>query len=218
MTRADLRARILAAVNEDPDDPVFWSAAQINRVIDEAREVLAEEAGATIRTAFLALEAGRTTYRLTAVAPDMMAPTRCWLVSPERRLGVASLADLDRHSEVWRDTSGEPRVWAPVSWDTLAVYPRGAGVLRVDYLAWPRPLLDDDDRPEGPEADTEAIVRYGQYDGELKRWSPKAAADCWAAFLGQWDDSRARVGVRRGVVPTPRGEAETGMGSWGLTR
>jgi len=214
MTREELRARILDGLDEDPDDPVFWSAAQVNASLEEAREVLAEEAGSTVRTAFVVLEPGQHTYRLSAIAPDVMAPFRLWLVAPERRLHVVSMADLDRHALQWRDTEREPMAWFPIAWDTFGVYPRGSGLLRVDYLAWPRELLDDGDRPEGPASDAEAIVLYGRYDGELKRWHAQAAADTFAQFRALWGDQTARAGVQRGPAEYQRGEA-TGAG---LTR
>ena len=195
MTRAEIRARIFHGLNEDPSVPVFWSTAEMDQVIDEAAEVLAEEIGAVRRTAHIVLQDSTTYYTLRSLAPDVLAPWRLWHVPSERRLDPVTMEQLDRFHREWIKVDGDPWHWFPLSWDTFGIFPRPSttgGVLRVDYLAWPRALIQDDEHPEMPEADHEALVTYGIYDGLAKRWDQMAAVTAWSIFERQWLGGRGR--------------------------
>lgn len=199
MTRAQIRDRILRALNESTSAPVFWTTAQLDAVIAEGAEVLAEEAKAIHRSAFIARKEGSTYYFLRGLAPDVMAITRIWLDDLKRRLVAVSLAELDQQNETWPQITGDPEYWFPVSWDVFGVYPHpstSGGLMRIDYLAWPRTLLDDEDEPEFRESDHEALVLYGVYDGLMKRWDAARALELYNRFLDAWQVGRARNGVR----------------------
>lgn len=222
MTRSQIRDRILNALNESTSAPVFWSTAQLDAVIDEASEVLAEEAKAIRRTAFVGKQPGTTYYFTRGIASDVMAITRLWLPDQDKRLIPCSLSELDAQNEQWPTVTGEPEYWFPVSWDCFGIYPHpttGGGVIRVDYLAWPRPLLDDDDEPEFREADHDSLVIYGVYDALLKQWNAPRAMELFARFMQQWETGRARNGARESQARVyQRGlSARTGFQS-GITR
>lgn len=213
MTRSQIRDRILSMLNESTSAPVFWSTTQMDAVIDEASEVLAEEAKAIRRSAFVARGAGATYYFTRAVASDVMAIYRVWTPDANRRLTAVSISELDAQNETWSTATGDPEYWFPVSWDCFGVYPKpvqGGGVFRLDYLAWPRALQDDDDEPEFREADHDALVLYGLYDGLLKRWDHARAVEIFARFMRQWETGRARNGAnetqarvyQRGLSPS----------------
>lgn len=198
MTRAEIRQRVLDGLN-DPAG-VFVTPTQADQSIDEALEVMAEESGAIRRTAFLALQEGTMLYWLAAIAPDVMAPWRLWLVTEERRLTAVSMRDLDHRHETWPTVNRLPDYWFPVSWDLFGIWPSpstGGGVLRVDYLAWPRALLDDADEPEVQLSDHDALVEYGVYDGLAKRWDVKPMLEVWSRFGARVGFSRARTGAGR---------------------
>lgn len=199
MNREQLRDRILSALNESTSSPVFFSTTQLDAVIDEASEVLAEEAKAIRRTAFVARRPGTTYYFTRGIAQDVMAIYRVWLPDVNRRLTAVSIGELDAQNETWPTVSGDPEYWFPLSWDCFGIYPHpsiGGGVLRVDYLAWPRPLLDDRDEPEFREADQDSLVIYGIYDGLMKRWDLARATQLFNRFIDQWQVGKARNSVR----------------------
>lgn len=199
MLRSEIRARIFHGLNESTT-PVFWSTSEMDEVIDEAAEVLAEEAGAIKRTAFVPLQPMQTYYSIRVVAPDVMAPWRVWSYTNGWRLNAVSITALDARHMTWATVTGDPQSWFPVSYETFGIWPTPAsagGVLRVDYLAWPRALLDDDDEPEFPEADHEALVVYGIYDGLAKRWDARRCVEAYSVFTKQWGISRSRTGHRR---------------------
>jgi len=179
---------------------IFVTPTQADQSIDEAMEVMAEESGAIIRTAFVALQPGTALYWLSAVAQDVMAPVRLWLVSEQRRLTAVSMRDLDGRHETWPTVQRQPEYWYPVSWDLFGLWPHpaaGGGNLRMDYLAWPRALMDDADEPEFQLGDHDAIVDYGVYDGLAKRWDVMPMLEVWSRFGARVGISRARTGVRR---------------------
>jgi hypothetical protein len=211
--RSEIRTRILEALNESASSPVFFSTAQIDAVIDEAQEVLSEEAQAVKRTAYQALRDGTTYYYTRGIASDIMAPYRIWLTHLDRRLVAVSLRELDVRHEHWIDVNGDPEVWFPVSWDLFGIWPSpatGGGVMRIDYLAWPRSLQDDDDEPEIRRADHDALVLYGVYDGLMKGWSWQRATEIFNLFMDRWADARARAGIKEAQARTfQRGTADT---------
>lgn len=199
MTRSELRTRILDALNEDASSPVFWSTSQIDAVIDEASEVLAEEAQSIRRSAFLSRESGKLFYSTRGIADDVMAIYRVWASDLNRRLTAVSHSQLDAQHEIWQTVTGDPEYWFPVSWDLFGIYPhpsQGGGLLRIDYFAWPRTLMDDDDEPEFREADHDGLVLYGVYDGLLKQWNLQRALELFARFADRWLDAKERAGVR----------------------
>ena len=203
MNRQELRDRILRGLNEDASSPSFWSAAEVNSLIDEGAEVLAEEANSIKRTAFVPFREGATYYYTQSIAPDIMAPTRVWHHTLERRLIPATVMDLDAHNEVWATVNGDPWWWFPVAWNLFGVYPAPAaasGIMRVDYLAWPPALLDDEDEPEIPESDQEQLILYGIYDGLLKQWDLDRAIRIFALFADRLPEARYRKAVELKAV------------------
>ena len=200
MTRGELRTRILETLNEPASAPVFWSAAEINALIDEGMEVICEEAQAIKRTVFVPLRPGTAYYSLRSLGPNIMAPWRLWLHTQERRLTVMSMSELDRQHETWPTVTGEPWHWFPVSWDLFGLWPApsaGGGVLRVDCLAWPRALQDDDEEPELLAADHDALTLYAVSEGSAKRWDVATMLSAWSLFLKAAGASTARSGVGR---------------------
>lgn len=200
MTRGDLRTRILETLNESASAPVFWSETEINDLIAEAMEVVCEESQAIKRTVFVPLRPGTAYYSLRGLGPTIMAPWRIWLHTQDRRLDAVSMSQLDREHEIWPTVTGEPWYWFPVSWDLFGIWPsssEGGGVLRLECLAWPAALQDDDEEPELLAADHDALVLYAVSEGAAKRWDVATALAAWSMFLKAAGASTERSGVGR---------------------
>ena len=200
MTRSEIQARILESIGDDPDLLVFFSQVQLNELVDEAMEVLVEDVRAVRRSALIPLKQGVGFIYTPAIDPDFMAPLRIWNHANQQRLTCLSMTELDAINIRWQQTTATPELWFPVAWDLFGIYPRPAsaeGVLRVDYLAWPRSLMDDADRPEIPEATQDALVLYGQYMGCLKKWDAQAAAVPLKALQLHKTVAAARSGISR---------------------
>ena len=214
MNRGEIIDRVLIALNEATVGPVFWTRAQIARVLNDGLHVMAEELSSIKRTAMVALGAGCRYYRTRGIAQDCMTPYRLWMPSRNRKLVPVTVEQLDGYHKQWGIVTGDPEYWAPMGFDWFSVFPhptQGGGILRVDYLGWPRSLDHDDDTPEFPESDHETVLLYGVYDGLLKRWGAPEAMAIFAQFMDKLGKGKPRSSVnqlngrtwQKGQAPSP---------------
>jgi hypothetical protein len=200
MTRADIRRRILRALREDPDTPSAWSVDELNDMIDEGQEFLAETALQLVRTFHIPRLSGTMFYALHACGERILAPFRVWLPDESRRLAAWSLTDLDARHEQWMTVQGDPWVWFPVDWDTIGIWPApstGGGWLEISAYVWPEPLLEDRNTPEFLPADHEALVYYGELMAYLKQHDAQRASDRAIQFLQRWGGARERGSIEQ---------------------
>lgn len=198
MNRLEIKQRILDGINDDSSDPVFFTDAQLNSLIDEAAEFVVAETRSLRRSSFLPLRAATTFYSLRSLAADIMLPYRVWSHANNSRLTVTSMEELDQFQQRWLDTTATPEMWFPVSWDLIGVFPRptvGGGTLRIDYFAWPSALQDDSSVPESTTQD--ALVLYGTYMGLLKQWDANRALSAFKRLQGHKLFDKAKSGILR---------------------
>ena len=200
MNRKQIRDRILYALNDSPETPVFWSHDELNDVIQDGQEVLAEEVEALKRTAYVVKHDGMRLVNLASIADDVMSPYRIW-DNENKRLQVTTMQRLDKRRQRWLEVTGDrPDSWYPVSWALFGIYPAqadGGGWLRIDYLGWPTPLVDDGDEPETLDADHDPLVLYGIYYGLMKQWDALRAMDYFTQFIARFTDAEYRNGIER---------------------
>jgi hypothetical protein len=200
MNREEIKARIAVGINDDPDDPVFFDEAQFNALVDDAVEFIVAETRSVRRTCFVPLRAGSMIYSTRSLADDMMFPLRIWNNQNDHRLTATDFQTLDKTYERWQRTNQDPQCWFPVSWDLIGIWPWPAapgGVLRIDYLAWPRSLQDDEDEPELLEITHEAVILYGRYMGMLKQWDADRAKDVFKDLAKEEIMGKAKSGILR---------------------
>lgn len=200
MTRDEMRRRILQALNESTTAPVFWTLTEVDTIIDEAQEVLAEEALSLKRTFVVPRLPGVMIYFLAGLGEQIMTPTRIWLPDLHRRLGAVSLTDLDVRHEQWMTVTGDPWVWWPIDWRHFGIWPvpaTGGGVMEVNCYVWPEPLVTDQSRPEFPPADHEALAMYGEMEGHIKQGDVVRALDLGKVWGQRWSDGRFRAGIEQ---------------------
>ncbi len=198
MNRLAIQTRILEKLNESTTAPLFWSTAQIDDLIQEGQEVLAEESRIIKRSVTVTVRPGTSYYFLRGIAADCMTPYRLSLPDSRLRLRAVSPLQLDAYHLLWETVTGTPRWWVPIDWQTFALFPhsiQGGGVLRIDYLAWPQALQDDLDEPEYTASDQDALVLYGVYMGLLKRWDVDRATVFFSKFMERVSRSRAGTGM-----------------------
>lgn len=200
MNRSDIKTRIIDLLSETQGNPVFVSDTQLNDIIDEGIEVLSEEVHAIKRTAFITVQGGVQYYYTQGVAPDMMTPYRLWLPYLNRKLVAISYQDLDMQRERWARFVGDPVYWFTVSWNLIGIYPyppNGGGLIHIDYLAWPRDLMDDHDEPEFLLADQDSLVLYGVYDTIIKSWDLEKANTFFMGFIDRVQNAQERHGIAK---------------------
>lgn len=201
MTRKEMRDRILYQLNDSIGAPEFWALDELDDIIQEAQEILAEEVQSLKATAHVPRQGGTMFYSIEALADNVMAPFRVWLPDDQHRLRPVTMRWLNRERERWmEDTSDYPDYWFPISWHSFGVYPgtaEGRGLLAVDYLQWPVALTDDDDEPRFPLPDHDAFVLYGVYAGLLKQWDVLRAVDLFTQFASRIPDAAYRSEIRK---------------------
>lgn len=200
MTRAEIRTRILRALNDDPTTPVFWTLDEVNALIQEGMEFLAETTQALKRTFYVPLRAGVAVYHLAGCGDDIVSPYRIWLPELKRRLDAWSLTDLDARQETWMLTTGDPWIWYPIDWQQFGVWPvpaTGGGILELNTVVWPAALQDDRETPEFVPADHEALVLFGEMEGYLKQYDVGRAADLAQQFAQRWGQAQDRKSVKQ---------------------
>ncbi len=199
MTREEIRSRALHALNDSATAPQFWELDEMNQVLQDGMEVLAEETEALTKTVYVPLRDGTMFYALRGLDLPLMTPWRLWTRNRSHRLWSTSIRELDSHYERWLTVTGEPEWWFLVSWDCIGVWPApvaGGGLVEVDALVWPDRLLDDTDEPEFPDSDHDFLVRYLEMEGQVKQWETARAIDISLDLFRKAKDSQARNGLR----------------------
>lgn len=201
MLRSEVRRRALFLLDEVVDAPVYFSVAEINTLIDEAMEVVSEEVRYLRRTGYVALRTGCMLYNTLAIDPNCYSPTRVWLMDDEEPLRYTTIGELSANENRWLEYTAErPHHWFPVDHMTFGIYPRvttSTEVLRVDYYAWPAPVLDDYAVLPFDDATCDAIIQYVVYSGLMKRWDIARAGDIYGEFAGLFQDAVYRKEARR---------------------
>jgi hypothetical protein len=201
MLRSEMRRRCLLFLDEDPVAPVYFTTSEINDLIDEAMEVIAEEVRYEKRTGYVTLRPGVQFYNTLAVDELLISPTRVWLQGDSRPLEYTTIGELSYHERGWLDDVGErPHHWYAVDHSTLGIYPavsEPTESLRIEYYGWPKPLANDQAIIPHDDATTDAMIQYVVYSGLMKRWDIARASDIYAEFAGMYQDAVFRKESRR---------------------
>jgi len=199
MNREQMRTRVLDSLNDSSDDPQFWSLAEVDQMLQESQEVLAEEVEACTRTLYVAQRAGCMFYPLRGLGVEVMTPWRLWTHARQHKLWPLSMEELDSYYERWLTVTGGPEWWFLLSWDCIGIWPPpvvGGGLLEIDCYVWPSRLLEDSDEPLYPDADHDWLVRHAEMEGQLKQWDTARALELGMELYKRARDSKARSGLR----------------------
>ena len=202
MLRPELRRRIYRRLDDDPDSPTSITVADVNALIDEAIEVLSEEAEYFSKTAYVPLFNGAQFYSTLAIDPLCLAPVRVWAMDRERPLNYTTIGELNRTHGNWLDDTYErPHHWFSIDHQTFGIYPRvtqGSGeVLRIDYYAWAEPVPNDQVILPYSDESLDGVISYVVYSVYMRRWDMFRANDAFAEFVRLFRDTNAAAEVRR---------------------
>ena len=204
MTKQELRERILRTLNDDPTSPVFWAASEIDDYVQDGQEALAEQSEALRETFALVLTPNQWQYTFADLGPNVQTIYRVYNLATDRRITATTMEELDRRHVHWMTTTGQPKVWFPIDWETFGIFPvpLAADTLEIDCYMWPDVLTLDTDEPAFHLADHEALVFYGEMEGYLKQHMPLQAIDAaqgWAIRQGN-ADVRNSINQVRGAL------------------
>jgi hypothetical protein len=201
MIRGSLRKKVLYLLNENITTPTLMTESQANDVLQEAMELIAEEIRALRQQAILITQPGRFWYTTYEISDCCMSPIRIFSYANEQRLIPLVMQEVDDHYANWMSVQAEtPQWWYPISFDTFGIWPGpsvGGTPLRIDYLAWPEVLHDDNDEPILREIEQDLMILYGQYDGLIRQWDVERAFDIFNKFANAYRDQRFRKEVMR---------------------
>lgn len=198
MTFAELKTEVFRRLDEDSDNPAFWTEDDVAQSLNEAYEDISDSAEWYERQFNLPQLSRRTYYDLRHACGDQPVLTvrHAYNVNTSRWLTPIEVRSLDMESHYqWEDINGEPENFFRRGLFWMGVYPRqngDTGKIKVFYTTLPVSLADDLDEPGFPqqfhyglveyaladllaqEAETKrAMMHYGEYsiyEGELKSW------------------------------------------------
>lgn len=174
MTAAEIGARILKRIDDDPvtpgsviPDPAGGVPPEILAAINAGQELAALMTLCLETTGPYTLFAGAAFSGLRATFPDILLPLR--VVGPDGRMRPSTLAELDAGNDQWQSTPGNPSRYVAMGFNFFAVTPQPAAdvSIQVTYARSPAQLVADA-APEIPERFHPALVHYGVYRIRLK--------------------------------------------------
>jgi len=221
MTRGELRDKLARSLDESTTSS-FWTTAELDQLLQEALETFCEIAEPLERHTYVPLRAGQVWYHLSRYADDIILPLR--LVDPinERRLEALFLTQMDERKDQWETVTGNSLVWTSAGYDWFAIWPHAAsdgGMLRLDYVAWPQDVLDDNVPLEVDEEDEDAILQLARAAAQAWEWQDTVVAgQAVATALITLRDATPKVVAGRGRAQrrlgfhSPRGRTLIGTG------
>lgn len=187
MTVADISARIITRIDDDPIAPVSTSAAEVLAAVNEGQQL------ASLLTLFLeqtaAFPLSGTFYTPRSTFPDMLVPLR--LTVGGVRLRPSTIAELDAMNSGWQSVSGTPSRYFTLGCNFLGVTPQSTVTAQFTYAASPA-LLGSGDTPVLPPAYHQDLVEYGVYRIRLKEGAQQLARGL--GNLNTFLDSMTRLG------------------------
>jgi len=200
MNRGDFRSKLARALDTDTTSPLPWTTAQLDQIIAEGHETFVELAEPIERHMHIPLVGGKVWYRLSSLTDDLIMPLRLIDLDANRRLIAMTLSEMDEGRTMWETTTGQPQWWTTAGFDWIAIWPHAAtsaGLLRLDYAAWPQDALDDNVPLEVDEEDEDRIFSLAFADCQAwQQTEATRALEKLAEFAGAVGLSRFRAQSR----------------------
>ena len=141
-------------IGEDPDNPDVFTddstgMAQIRDSINDAVEEIAIITGGYRESYYLPLEEDYPFYQLSRDTGSIAWITDVFIMSAQRRLDQTDFVKLTSQNPRWLFDSGAPRVYIPVGFDKICVWPKPGGdsdILEIRTAIVPARYEEDTDR------------------------------------------------------------------------
>lgn len=198
--------RVLETLDEEVDDPTYWTRRDCEDSINEGLVSLADFTEYNEVTLTIPQLAFRQYYDLRShvqQGEQFLAPRRVHNLATNRWLPWSSARVLDHtlHNQ-WEGTPSacDKVVARGLFW--LGVYGTASGdtgVLRAPSVTIPNLLTVDEDEPQFPRQFHLGLVEYALYDLEVQDGELDLALDHYDAFTGIAFDFQAHVERRQSV-------------------
>jgi hypothetical protein len=163
LTLADLKRRLCERLDEVPNSPVFYIAAEMRAALNKAQNLWALLTLSIERTASFSLAPASAFHSIRDTLADYQVPLRVTLNG--LRLLPATLQQLDGLSESWFSSPGTPTRYFAKGFEQLAVYPQPASPVQISitYAAQPALMVNDTDEPEIEALYHDALLDFAVY-------------------------------------------------------
>lgn len=184
MNFGEMKTEVFRIIAENSSAPVFWTAADVARAVNDGYEEISDASEWYERQATLNLN-GQTYLNLeTAIAETFVAPLRVYNPATTRWLEPDDVRSLDDEYRRWEVTTGPPdRYFMRGLW-FLGMFPKSStGTLQLWFSSIPPAMASDSDRPDFPQEIHWGLVDYAVYDLLCQEAETEKALRFWKSYL-----------------------------------
>lgn len=186
MLAGDLQTRVLERLGEDPNNPVYYTAADALAWLNAAQRLFVLLTLCLETTNTVNLTVNTAFYSMLPVFPDWLLPLRVRDAVTGARLNPARLSDMAALDGSWSASPGPPQRYALLGFDLLAVWQQisvgVAGSLQITYARSPDSLLGAGSVPQIPAEFHPALA-----DGAIPLLRAREGGQDWQKVLPLWD-------------------------------
>lgn len=174
MTFLELSKNLLRRLNEDVDDPQFWSANDIKDFINEAYVIIASRLSLLSTSTTLSLKANQWLYDL---ADDCYSVLRVYYTPTSKLLKPMTFETLIRHDMDWiQVSSSSPIIYVPITSKKIFIYPcldaDSTDCITYHYSKIPPKMTSNSEIPDIPVHYHDVLIDYAISIAILRERTP----------------------------------------------
>jgi hypothetical protein len=195
-----MEVEVLTRLDEDPDNPKFWTIEDVDKAINRGYECISEATEWYETIVGIPLTARRLYYDLRGFKVQPLVIRHLYNLQTQRWLNPGSVRELDTHYRHWQHLVGSPEMFFIRGMHHLALWPMFTSDgerIRVSMTAIPPRLVRGPDTPGFDEDLHFALVNYALYRLRALRREPKTALNHYAEYLVDEKTLAERVKTRQ---------------------
>lgn len=168
MNTGELIEQTYKRLDEDPDDPAYFTTTEVLNALNVGLRVMALLTLCIERTANFTITAATCWHTILDQLADCIKIFR--VRKGATRLQPTTFHEQDCYSAAWEATAGAVQVYLTIGCNLLAITPQPAGgdTLSITYAACPATLTADGDVPEVPEEYHQDLIDFALFYLRLK--------------------------------------------------
>lgn len=186
MTLDEMVELVLTELDTDPDDPTYWSRADVIDALNEGYEEITDATEWYEVTLPLPLLARRTYFDLNTLGINVLTLLHIHNSTTQRWLTWLTHRQLDGHNREWMYINGEPE-WSfrrGLNW--LGLFPYSAadyGRLKLSATAMVRRMAHGFETPGFPEEFHRGLVDYALAELKFQDHEADTALEWYVSYL-----------------------------------